>query len=172
MVSCGNCAIGLFCSCQMRSCALWRHSPERIRGEIFFAQRWMIVEGQAEYLLLHGLAHGLGYDLDEHGASVIDAQNNGSPDTFAVLARALGIPWCAVFDGDDAGRGYVNKIAARDFDTAFVAARCKTLPAGDLEQQLLADGLEPDLRRVLQTIGQTDRSYHGSANTRKMLKSL
>jgi putative ATP-dependent endonuclease of OLD family len=128
----------------------------RVRGEIFFAARWMIVEGQAEYLLLHGLGQGLGYDLDEHGVSVIDAQNNGSPDTFAAVARALGIPWCAVFDGDDAGRSYVTKIAARDFEAAFVAARCKTLPAGNLEQQLLTDGLEPDLRQVLQAIGQVD----------------
>jgi putative ATP-dependent endonuclease of OLD family len=128
----------------------------RIRGEIFFARRWMIVEGQAEYLLVHGLGQGLGYDLDEHGVSVIDAQNNGSPDTFAALARALGIPWLAVVDGDPAGFGYVRNIAARDFSAAFVAERCKTLPAGTLEQQLLADGLQADLRQVLQAIGVAD----------------
>ena len=128
----------------------------RIRGEIFFARRWMIVEGQAEYLLVHGLGQGLGYDLDEHGVSVIDAQNNGSPDTFAALARALGIPWCAVFDGDPAGLGYVGNIAARDFEAAFVAQRCKTLAAGTLEQQLLADGLETDLRQILQAVGHGD----------------
>lgn len=128
----------------------------RIRGEIFFARRWMIVEGQAEYLLVHGLGQGLGYDLDEHGVSVIDAQNNGSPDTFAALARALGIPWCAVFDGDVAGFGYVGNIAARDFDIASVAQRCKTLPAGTLEQQLLVDGLEVDLRQILQALGHAD----------------
>jgi putative ATP-dependent endonuclease of the OLD family len=128
----------------------------RIRGEIFFARRWMIVEGQAEYLLVHGLGQGLGYDLDEHGVSVIDAKNNGSPDTFAALARALGIPWLGVVDGDPAGLGYVRDIAARDFEAAFVAERCKTLPAGTLEQQLLADGLEADLRAVLLAIGQAD----------------
>jgi putative ATP-dependent endonuclease of OLD family len=128
----------------------------RIRGEIFFAGRWLIVEGQAEYLLVHGLGRGLGYDLDEHGVSVIDAKNNGNPDTFAALARALGIPWIAVFDGDAAGHGYVRDIQARDFDAAFVAVRCKTLPAGTLEQQLLADGLEAELRAILQGIGQRD----------------
>jgi putative ATP-dependent endonuclease of OLD family len=99
----------------------------RIRGEIFFARRWLIVEGQAEYLLVHGLGRGLGYDLDEHGVSVIDAQNNGSPDTFAALARALGIPWLAVVDGDQAGLGYVESIAGRDFDAAFVAERCRAV---------------------------------------------
>lgn len=128
----------------------------RIRGEIFFARRWMIVEGQAEYLLMHGLGRGIDYDLDEHGVSVIDAQNNGSPETFAALARALGIPWLAVVDGDAAGLGYIRSIAARDFDAAFVAARCASLPAGTLEQQLLADGLEPELRNVLQSVGIAD----------------
>jgi putative ATP-dependent endonuclease of OLD family len=128
----------------------------RIRGEIFFAQRWIIVEGQAEYLIVHALARSLGYDLDEHGVSVIDAVNNGHPATFAALARALGIPWIAVLDGDAAGLGYVRAITARDFDATFVAQRCSTLPSGTLEQQLLADGLEPDLREVLQSIGETD----------------
>jgi putative ATP-dependent endonuclease of OLD family len=111
----------------------------RIRGEIFFATRWLIVEGQAEYLLMHALARQLGYDLDEHGVSVIDAVNNGHPATFAALARALGIPWIAVLDGDEAGRRYARAIVNRD-----------------LEQQLLADGLETELRAILQSIGQND----------------
>jgi predicted ATP-dependent endonuclease of OLD family len=71
----------------------------------------MIVEGQAEYLIVHALARQLGYDLDEHGVSVIDAVNNGHPATFAVLARALGIPWLAVLDGDD-GRGAIPQISS------------------------------------------------------------
>lgn len=128
----------------------------RIRGEIFFAYRWMIVEGQGEYLLLHALARTLGYDLDEHGVAVIDAQNNGNPAIFAALGRALGIPWTGVFDGDVAGHGYVASIAARDFDPAFIAQRCRTHPAGTLEEQLLADGLEHELRTALQTLGQHD----------------
>ncbi len=128
----------------------------RIRGEIFFARRWLIVEGQAEYLIVHALARALDYDLDEHGVSVIDAMNNGHPATFAALARALGIPWLAVLDGDAAGLGYVRAISDRDFDAADVGQRCNTLPAGTLEQQLLADGLEPELRAILQSIGKAD----------------
>lgn len=128
----------------------------RIRGEIFFARRWMIVEGQAEYLLVHALARQLAYDVDEHGVSVIDAVNNGHPATFAALARALAIPWLAILDGDQAGRNYVRAITQRDFDPTFVSQRCALLPAGNLEQQLLADGLEPELRSTLQNIGQAD----------------
>jgi putative ATP-dependent endonuclease of OLD family len=125
----------------------------RIRGEIFFARRWLIVEGQGEYLIVHGLARALDYDLDEYGVSVIDAVNNGHPATFAALARALGIPWTAVLDGDVAGQNYIASITGRGFNAAFVRERCRTLSAKNLEQQLLADGLEPELRIVLENIG-------------------
>ncbi|RTL85750.1 MAG: DUF2813 domain-containing protein [Hyphomicrobiales bacterium] len=128
----------------------------RIRGEIFFARRWLIVEGQAEYLITHALATALGYDLDEHGVAVIDAMNNGNPATFAAVARALDIPWLAVFDGDDAGQGYVSDIEKRGFDPTFVRSRCRCLPDGNLEQQLLRDGLESELRQILTDVGVRD----------------
>jgi hypothetical protein len=50
----------------------------------------------------------------------------------------------------------VQSIRHRDFDAAFVTAHCKTLPSGTLEQQLLADGLEPELRAILQSFGRAD----------------
>jgi putative ATP-dependent endonuclease of OLD family len=61
-----------------------------------------------------------------------------------------------VFDGDAAGRGYANALTARGFDPAFIAQRCRTHAAGHLEDQLLADGLEPELRSILQALGQND----------------
>ena len=121
----------------------------RMRGEIFFAERWLLVEGQADFLIVHALAHVMGYDLDSRGVSVIDVQNNGNPDTFAVLARALGIPWLAVFDGDEAGLRYVTAISNRGFTQEEIETRCRTHDAGDLEAQLVADGLEPELREIL-----------------------
>jgi len=128
----------------------------RIRGEIFFARRWFLVEGQAEYLLIHALARALGHDLDEHGVAVIDTKNNGDPVAFAVLARALGIPWLSVFDGDTAGMTYLARIGRRDFPPAEIALRCRTLPASNLETQLLADGLGPELRSILAKLGHPD----------------
>ena len=128
----------------------------RMRGEIFFAERWLIVEGQADYLIVHAMAHAMGYDLDSHGVSVIDAQNNGNPATFAALARALDIPWLAVFDGDNAGKDYVEAIAKRGFsdaERAELTGRCQTHSAGDLEAQLVVDGLGPELREILAGLG-------------------
>ena len=125
----------------------------RIRGEIFFAERWLIVEGQSDYLIVHAIAHALDYDLDRHGVSVIDAQNNGSPATFAALARALDIPWLAVFDGDDAGNNFIQGIRNRRFDETEIKTRCHTHPDGCIEEQLVADGLGSELREMLATTG-------------------
>ena len=125
----------------------------RMRGEIFFAERWLLVEGQADYMVAHALAYALDYDLDSRGVSVIDVQNNGSPATFAALARALGIPWLAVFDGDNAGRQYIDAIRSRGFDNAELARRCQVHAAGDLEAQLIADGIEQELWEVLIALG-------------------
>lgn len=125
----------------------------RVRGEIFFARRWLIVEGQTEYHLAHALGRALAYDLDEHGVSVIDAKNSGDPAKFAILARALGIPWVAMFDGDNAGQGYVRAISAREFSAEEVALRCRCLPAATLEQQLIDDGLGRTLRQILTDLG-------------------
>ena len=134
----------------------------RMRGEIFFAERWMIVEGQADFLIVHALAGAIDYDLDEHGVSLIDAQNNGNPETFAVLARALGIPWIAVFDGDDAGTIYKQAIRARGFNDDELQNRCLSHAAGDLEAQLVADGLGPELREILTGIGIQDVADGGN----------
>ena len=121
----------------------------RMRGEIFFAERWLIVEGQADYLVLNALARAMAYDLDVHGVSVVDAKNNGNPATLAAFARALGIPWLAVFDGDDAGREYLRDIRKRGFSSESVDERCRLHEHGDLESQLVVDGVGPELREIL-----------------------
>lgn len=128
----------------------------RMRGEIFFAERWLIVEGQTDHLLAHAIAHALDYDLDRHGVSVIDAQNNGTPAPFAALARALDVAWFAVFDGDEAGQGFVQSIQGRGFSEDELANRCRIHPDGDLEAQLVADGNGWVLREVLEEVGVRD----------------
>ena len=93
------------------------------------------------------------YDLDENGVAVIDFQNCGNPEIFAVLARALHYPWLIVVDGDAAGQGYLAKIAGRSFSPQEMARRSFSLPVGYLEQQLVADGLQAELKAILVSLG-------------------
>lgn len=123
----------------------------RMRGGVFFADRWMIVEGQADFLIVNALAGALGYDFDQHGVALIDAKNPGNPAKFAALARALGIPWLAVFDGDPEGQKYINDIRKREFPEEEVQWRCRIHTNGNLEQQLahdLGDRITPFLREL------------------------
>ena len=142
----------------------------RIRGEIFFAHRWLIVEGQAEYLLVSALAREIGYDLDEHGVSLIDSMNNGNPKLFTALAQALGIPWLVVLDGDCAGKKRIREIKSRIGDADLAKERCRTHSAGNLEQQLLSDGLESKLRDALLNTGHKDAEEIDSKNLKSLLK--
>jgi len=126
---------------------------KRIRGEIFFARKWVLLEGHSDYLLFQALCQASNLALDTSGISVIDAVNNGDPPVFASLARALGYPWVAVFDKDHAGDGYVVRIADRGFDANEVKLRCRQLKTQNLEHELIANGLEADLRQILVTLG-------------------
>ena len=138
---------------ELRSLETW---VRRVRGEVFFADRWLIVEGQADYLIVHAMARALDYDLDEHGIALIDAINNGNPKVFAALARALGIPWFAVFDGDEAGKKYIRSIKKRGFSEADMN-RCRTHKAGDLEAQLIQDGLGEELKSIARDLGASEK---------------
>lgn len=126
----------------------------RVRGEIFFARRWIMVEGVCEYLLLHALGRALGHELDTHGVAVIDFQQSGSPGIYAALATAFGIPWHMLVDGDAESAKYRAQVVDRGFQDPELAVHFKALPApNDLEDQLLADGHQQLLRTILANAG-------------------
>jgi putative ATP-dependent endonuclease of OLD family len=122
----------------------------RVRGEIFFASRWLLVEGVSEYLLLHALGKALGWPLDEHGVTVIDFQHSGSAGIYPALAEAFGIPWHMIVDGDQEGLRFKTQILDRGFREEDLANRFVSLPApNDMEDQLVADGHLVLLRDIL-----------------------
>lgn len=126
----------------------------RVRGEIFFARRWLLVEGPSEYLLLHALGKAMGWTLDQHGVAVIDFQNNGNAGVYPALAEAFGIPWRMVTDGDAESAKFKAQILKRGFTEADIAGRFSTLTVpNSLEAQLVADGHEQLLRDTLAELG-------------------
>ena len=122
----------------------------RVRGEIFFARRWILVEGVTEHLLVHALGRALGWNLDAHGVSVIDFQQSGSAGIYPALAEAFGIPWHMIVDGDGESAKFKQQILSRGFVEADLAGRFVTLPSPqDLEDSLLAVGHEEMLREII-----------------------
>jgi putative ATP-dependent endonuclease of OLD family len=131
-----------------------RFHGRRVRGEIFFARRWLLVEGVSEYLLLHALGQALGWPLDAHGVSVIDFQQSGNAGIYPALAEAFGLPWNMIVDGDAASTQFKKQIINRGFNEDDLVGKFSTLASpNDLEDQLLADGHEQLLRNILATTG-------------------
>ena len=118
--------------------ALLQDSAKRIRGEIFFARKWLLVEGQSDYIFMAAAAELLDYSFDSNGVSIIDSQNCGSPGGFAALARAFGFPWAALFDGDGGGNDCVRNIKKQGFGKNFMTKAVLQFPAKtDLEAALV-----------------------------------
>ena len=77
-----------------------------MRGELFFARCWLLVEGQTEFWVFTEVARILNIDLDRSGIMVIAYSNAGGPEPFIKIADDLGIEWHVVSDGDDGGEIY------------------------------------------------------------------
>lgn len=126
----------------------------RVRGEIFFARHWILVEGVSEYLLVHALGSAYGWDVDAHGVSVIDFQQSGNAGIYPVLATGFGIPWHMIVDGADEGPKFRKQIVDRGFNEDDLVDHFTMLPNGNnLEDQLIEDGHEQLLRDILVTSG-------------------
>lgn len=69
------------------------------RAELVFARRVLFVEGDAEQLLLPGLARQEGMDLDKLGITVCNVLGTHFT-SYVRFCEALGIPWAVITDGD------------------------------------------------------------------------
>ena len=126
----------------------------RIRGEIFFARHWILVEGLTEYLLLNALGIALDWPLDAHGVAVIDFQQSGSAGIYPALAEAFNIPWHMIVDGDEAGKNFRGQILKRGFNEGDLVGHFEMLPQNKtLEDQLVADDNDQLFREILEEIG-------------------
>ncbi len=144
----------------------------RVRGEIFFAREWILAEGASEFLLLHALGKAFGYELDQHGISVIDFQNNGNATIYPALADAFEIPWQMVTDGDSAGQLFHAQLVKRGYEADELKAHLSSLSSpNDLENQLLTDGHEKLLREILVEVGVGDAGNCSVEELRKRLNN-
>ena len=83
------------------------------RGELFFANSWLLVEGKCELLLLQAIAFAAGINLYAEGIRVIEHSMHGKVLPFIKLADQLGIHWHCICDGDAAGLAYASAARAQ-----------------------------------------------------------
>ena len=110
------------------------------RGSILFARCWLLVEGEADRLILEGCTEALERDLSYEGVSFLEYQQSGvGVEVLIKFADAMGIDWFLVADCDDAGNKYVAA-AKRQLGTRAEQEHIGQLQHGDLELFLCMEG--------------------------------
>ncbi|WP_198026147.1 AAA family ATPase [Mesorhizobium sp. LNHC209A00] len=77
-----------------------RQSIDSERGELFFAKRVLVVEGDTEKLVIPAFARRIGVDLDAAGGTIVEAGGKRALIDFAELAISFGIPTGIIYDRD------------------------------------------------------------------------
>jgi putative ATP-dependent endonuclease of OLD family len=93
------------------------------RAELFFARRVIFVEGAAELMLVSALAKRIGYDLRQHGVSLISVEGLNF-DSFLPLFgdNALKIPVAVLTDADPVIPKAVAKVGGDSNASSLVGA--------------------------------------------------
>lgn len=93
------------------------------RAELFFARRVIFVEGAAELMMVDALAQRMGFDLRQHGVSLISVEGLNF-DSFLPLFgdNALKIPVAVLTDADPVAPKVGSASAAADPAAALAAA--------------------------------------------------
>ena len=143
---------------------------QRNLGEILFARRWVLVEGELDYLLLRALSIALDYPFDEYGISIINFQQSSGLGVFVSLAEALRIPWFILSDGDDQKERFIKELNNRGFRKSELDGRYFSLDDGlTLESQLVADGNSLLLKSILNSLGE---NIHDSSDNTELLRLM
>lgn len=110
------------------------------RTGALFARCWLLVEGETEVWLFNELANQCGYNLAAEGIQIIEFAQSGLKSLIKV-AKAFGIDWHVVTDGDAAGKKYAAAVHSQlGHDQA--RHRLTELPEKDIEHYLYCNGFE------------------------------
>ncbi|WP_443091542.1 DUF2813 domain-containing protein [Basfia succiniciproducens] len=111
------------------------------RSRALFARTWILVEGETEVWILSELAELLGIDLDIEGIRIVEFAQSGIRPLIK-YARAMGIEWYALTDGDEAGKKYTETVKTMLLEHELLSNRVTTLPRQDIEHFFYSSGFE------------------------------
>lgn len=147
---------------------------QRCRGEILFARKWLLYEGQSEDVILPYFAKILGKDFDSSGVSGIIYRSNGSAGPFVKLARVLSIPWVMLADNDEQGRNTVCEVRNCGYSEEVVASQVLLNSTTDFENELAnSNRIFADYERIVaETITQDIIKLKNSGDDDKYKKEI
>lgn len=113
------------------------------RGHYLFSRCWLLVEGESDYHLMPLLFELMGHSQDQVSFSVLEISqviNKGEP--LIKFAKALGIQWFLMADGDHAGNDYVNRANNHLATGESIADRARALTHADIEHEFWRNGYD------------------------------
>lgn len=110
------------------------------RPSALYARCWLLVEGETEVWLFNELARQCGYNLAAEGVQIIEFAQSGLKSLIKV-AKAFGIDWHVVTDGDPAGKKYSATVRSQ-LGIEKERHRLTELPDRDIEHYLYNNGYE------------------------------
>ena len=116
------------------------------RSNALFARCWLLVEGETEVWLFSELARLSGYNLMAEGVQILEFAQSGLKALIKV-AKAVGIDWHVVTDGDMAGKKYAATVENM-LDGERKDHRLTSLPERDIEHFLYANGFEAFFKQL------------------------
>jgi len=126
------------------------YSVRLARGAYIFSRSWLLVEGQSDYHLMPLLFEIMGYSQDQVSFSVLEISqviDKGEP--LIKFAKALGIQWFMMADGDAAGQEYVDRASKYLELNEKLSDRTKKLQHPDIEHEFWQGGFETFIADML-----------------------
>jgi putative ATP-dependent endonuclease of OLD family len=135
----------------------FNYHVRRARGELLFAQCWLLVEGETEAWIFPAAARAMRIDLHRAGVRVVEYSQT-DVGLLAKVANELGIPWLCVVD-DDSGRAKYEPAVLSKLDGAPASDRL-CLPYANVEIHLLSNGYDGEYAPLMpaQNLARVTRS--------------
>ena len=126
------------------------YSIRLARGHYLFSRCWLLVEGETEFHLMPLLFELLGHLQDEVSFSVLEISqvlDKGVP--LIKFAKALGIKWFLMADGDDAGNDYINRANSHLSPGEQLSDRARQLAQTDIEHEFWHNGYDDFIKNMV-----------------------
>jgi putative ATP-dependent endonuclease of OLD family len=153
------------------------YSIRLAKGHYLFSRCWLLVEGESDYYLMPLLFEAMGYSQDQVSFSVLEISqviDKGEP--LIKFAKALGIQWFMMADGDQAGKDdYVNRVNNHLSTGESLVDRARALTNADIEHEFWHNGYQSFIESMVTNTrkSQIDKEATGDAEmkTKMMIKA-
>lgn len=143
------------------------------RGYYLFSRCWLLVEGESDFHLMPLLFEAMGHSQDQVSFSVLvisQVIDKGEP--FIKFAKALGIQWFLMADGDAAGNDYVNRANNHLATGENLKDRACKLARPDIEHEFWHNGYDDFIKNMVPSSRKTQITTESAGDVVKETKQL